>query len=300
MKKGIIIFGIFTAFMLIAALPGQAQQYWQQEMWPNEGMNLTSEQIAKIQKLTLEFQKDILPMETQLQTLYMEVGPLPYGDTEQAKYNSAFKKIDALEMELEKKYMAHENQIRALLTEEQKALFDQWGGLGYELERMGLGMNPGMGFSRGYAGYGRGYEGYGRGYAGYGRGNAGYGRGNAGYGRGYSGYGRGYSGYGRGYSGYGRGYAGYGRGYAGYGRGNAGYGRGYAGYGRGYAGYGRGYGTYGKGYSGYGRGYAGYGRGFGQGWNQGMGRGWGRGPGMGRGYWCPWYQQGMFNRLRNW
>ena len=212
MKKGIIIFGIFTAFMLIAALPGQAQQYWQQEMWPNE----------------------------------------------QAKYNSAFKKIDALEMELEKKYMAHENQIRALLTEEQKALFDQWGGLGYELERMGLGMNPGMGFSRGYAGYGRGY------------------------------------------SGYGRGYAGYGRGYAGYGRGNAGYGRGYAGYGRGYAGYGRGYGTYGKGYSGYGRGYAGYGRGFGQGWNRGMGRGWGRGPGMGRGYWCPWYQQGMFNRLRNW
>ncbi len=273
MKKGIIIFGIFTAFMLIAALPGQAQQYWQQEMWPNEGMNLTSEQIAKIQKLTLEFQKDILPMETQLQTLYMEVGPLPYGDTEQAKYNSAFKKIDALEMELEKKYMAHENQIRALLTEEQKALFDQWGGLGYELERMGLGMNPGMGFGRDYGGYGQGYGAYGRGYAGYGRG----------VGRGYASYGRGV---GRGYSGYGRGYSGYGRGYAGYGRG--------------YAGYGRGYGTYGKGYSGYGRGYAGYGRGFGQGWNQGMGRGWGRGPGMGRGYWCPWYQQGMFNRLRNW
>jgi len=250
MKKSIAI-GIFVAFMLTLVLPGLAQRNWQPRMSPTAGMNLTSEQIAKIQKLTLEFQKDILPMETQLQALYTEVGPLPYGDTEQAKFNAAFKKIDALEMELEKKYMGHDNQIRALLTEEQKAFFDQWGGLGYGLERMGLGMDLGMGFGRGYAGYGQGYGAYGRGYAGYGRG-------------------------------VGRGYASYGRGV----------GRGYAGYDRGYAGYGQGYGAYG-------RGVAGYSRGYGQGWNRGMGRSWGRGPGMGRGSWCPWYQQGMFNRFRN-
>jgi hypothetical protein len=228
-------------------------------------MNLTSEQITKIQELTREFQKDILPMETQLQTLYMQVGPLPYRDAEQAKFNAAFKKIDTLEMEMEKRYVAYENQIRALLTEEQNAFFDQWGGIGYELERMGLGMDLGMGFGRNYADYGRGYAGFGRGYG------QGRGRGYAGFGRGYTGYGRGYTNYGRGTAGYGRGYTGYGRGYANYGRGTAGYGRGYTGYGRGYAGYGR-----------------------------GTGQGWGRGPGMGRGFWCPWYRQGMFNRFRNW
>jgi len=240
-KKGIIIFGVLAAFMLIAALPGQAQRYWQQEMWPSGGMNLTSEQIAKIQELTMEFQKDILPMEIQLQTLYMEVEPLPYRDTEQAEFNAAFNKIDALEIVLEKKYMAHQNRIRSLLTEEQKALFDQWGGLEPGLERMDLGMGQGMGFGRGYAGYGRGL-------------------------------GRSYTGYGRGYTGYGRGL-----------------GRSYTGYGRGYTGYGRGLG----------RSYTGYGRGYGQGWDRGMGRGWGRGPGMGRGYWCPWYQRGLFNRMPN-
>jgi Spy/CpxP family protein refolding chaperone len=222
MKKSIAI-GIFVAFILTLVLPGLAQRNWQPRMSPTAGMNLTSEQIAKIQKLTLQFQKDILPMEIQIQTLYMEVGPLPYRDTEQAKFNAAFKKIDTLEMELEKKYMVYENQIRAILTEEQKAFFDQWGGLGYGLERMGLGMGMGMGFGRGYAGYGRASGNYGRGYAGYGRAS-----------------------------------------------GN------------------------------YGRGYAGYSRGYGQGWNRGIGRGWGRGPGMGRGYWCPWFQQGIFNRFRNW
>lgn len=179
MKKSITI-GIFVAFMLTLVLPGLAQRNWQPRMSPTAGMNLTSEQIAKIQELTLEFQKDTLPMETQLQTLYMEVGPLPYRDTEQAKFNAAFKKIDALEMELEKKYMGYENQIRALLTEEQKAFFDQWGGIGYGLERMGgmgLGMGLGMGFGRANRGYGRSYGGYGAGYGGYGRGNVGMTRG---------------------------------------------------------------------------------------------------------------------------
>jgi Spy/CpxP family protein refolding chaperone len=205
MKNSFISLGVLTAFMLISALPGQAQRYWQQEMWPSAGMNLTSEQIMKIRELTLEFQKEILPMETELESLYMELDSLYYENAEQAKFKAVNNKIDTLEIELEEKHMAHENQIRALLTEEQKVLFDQWGGLGYGSEAMGLG----MGFGRGYAGYGRGF---GRGYSGYGRGYAGYGRG---FGRGYSGYGRGYAGYGRGY---GRGYAGYGRGYAGFDR----------------------------------------------------------------------------------
>jgi Spy/CpxP family protein refolding chaperone len=193
MKKGFMILGILTAFMLISALPGQAQRYWQQEMWPTTGMNLTSEQITKIRELRLKFQKDTLPMETELQNLYMELDSLYYGNAEQAKLNAVNSKINALEIELEEKYMEHENQIRALLTEEQKVLFDQRGGLGYGSGAMGLG----MGYSRGYG------RGFGRGYARYGRG---FGRGFACYGRGYAGFGRGYAGYSRGFGqGWGRG-----------------------------------------------------------------------------------------------
>lgn len=206
MKKSLIILGIIAAFMMISVLPGLAQQYWRPRTMYSNNPNLTPEQIAKIEELTLEFQKDILPMETQLQTLYMEVGPLPYRDTEQAKFNAAFEKIDALEMELEKRYMAHENQIRALLTEEQKVIFDQWGELGLGLGRMG-GMGLGMGFGRANRGYGRGYGGYGAGYGGYGRGYSNYGRGYVGMTRGY---GQGWSrGIGRGWGrgpGMGRGY----------------------------------------------------------------------------------------------
>jgi Spy/CpxP family protein refolding chaperone len=241
MKKGIILFGVVIAFMLCTALPGQAQRYWRQGMSPSYGMDLTSEQITKIRELTLAFQKDILPMENELQSLYMEVESQPYGSSGQAKLDAIYQKIDNLELALEKKYMEHDEKIRSLLTDKQKMLYNQWGGLGYGLESMVMG----MGERRGYADYGRGY---GRGYLGYGRG----------FGRGYFGYGRGYTGYGRGYTGYGRGYAGYGRG------------------------------------------FAGFGRGFGPGWGPGMGRAWSMGRGMGRGYWCPWFQRGRFNMMRNW
>lgn len=240
MKKNIIIFGVFITFMLIAALPGQALQYWQQDMWPNAGMNLTSEQIQKIQELTLEFQKDILPMENELENLYMQVESQPYTSTGQAKLDAVYQRIDNLELALEKKYMEHDNKIRSLLTDEQKVLFDQWGGLGYGLGSMGMGMAPGLGLQRGYAGYGRGL---GRAYMGYGRG-----------------LGRGYFGYGRGYAGYGRGYAGLGRGYTSLGRGYTGLGRGYTGLGRNYAGYGRGF-------------VPAWGRGMGRGWGRGFGMG---------------------------
>jgi Spy/CpxP family protein refolding chaperone len=213
MKKGFISLGVLTAFMLISALPSQAQRYRQQEMWPGSGMNLTSEQITKIRELTLEFQKEILPMETELKSLYMELDSLYYANAEQAKFNAVYNKIDALEIELEEKSMAHENQIRALLTEEQKVLFDHWGGLGYGSGAMGLGMGYGRGYGRGYGmGFSRGYAGYGRGFGrGYGRGYAGYGRG---FGRGYAGYSRGFGqGWGPGMGrGWGRG-PGMGRGY---------------------------------------------------------------------------------------
>jgi Spy/CpxP family protein refolding chaperone len=148
MKKGIIIFGVLIAFVLISALPSQAQRYWRQGARPGYGLDLTEEQLAKIQDMRLEFQKECLPLRTKLQTLYLEMRSLSFKDAEQAKMDAKAEQIDKLEMELEEMYKAHQNQICDLLTDKQKAVFDRWGGLG-------LGMGPGMGFGRGY---GRGWS----------------------------------------------------------------------------------------------------------------------------------------------
>jgi hypothetical protein len=155
MKKGIMIFGILIAFVLISALPGQAQRYWRQGARPGIGLDLTEEQLAKIQDMRLEFQKECLPLRTKLQSLYLELRSLSFKNTEQAKLDAKSAQIDELELELEKMFTTHQTQIRDLLTDEQKALFDQWGGLGLGMAGMGFGMGQGMGYGRGY---GRGWN----------------------------------------------------------------------------------------------------------------------------------------------
>jgi hypothetical protein len=167
-------------------------------------MDLTEEQLAKIQDFRLAFHKAILPLQSTIQTHYLQLRTLYAKNTEQGIIDEKIAQIDKLEIEMEQMFMDHQEQVRNLLTDEQKALFDQWGGLGLGMAGMGFGMGPGMGYGRGFGrGFGAGFgRGFGRGFGGYGRGYAGYGRGYAGYGRGYAGYGRGWfrgQGMGRGY-----------------------------------------------------------------------------------------------------
>lgn len=174
------------------------------------GLGLTEEQYSKIEDLRLAFQKEILGLESQWRALALEIDALALkGKSHEAE----LKKIQGIETELDKKYEEHWNQVRSLLTEEQRVFFDRSGGLG-----LGLGMGYGWGAGRGYGrGYGRGVgygapAGFGRGYGGYSRFGAGYGRGigyvaRDGFGRSY-GAGRAYgAGNGRGFgAGYGRGF----------------------------------------------------------------------------------------------
>jgi hypothetical protein len=248
---------ITVVLFLVSTLPGWAQPRRWSRMSPSYDFELTSEQIMRIEEMELELQQEILPLETDLEIQYLELKRMFAQNDAQAKIDAKLDQIDKMEIELDKKYQAHQMNIRSLLTDKQKMLFDQEGGFGWGLG-LGLGRGYGVGYGRGYtSGYGRSY---GRGYT------SGYGRS---YGRGYApGFGRGY---GRGYAlGYGRGCI---RGYV------PGYGRGY---GRGYLpDYSRGYGL------GYGRGY---GQGYGNVYGLGYGRayGWGYGRGLGRGYLCPW------------
>ncbi len=145
-------------------------------------VDLTEEQLIKIQELRLAFQEELLPLRSQLQTGYLGLDLMEAKAEDQKKIDAKIAELTELEMELENRFLAHDQKIRELLTDEQKVLFDRWGGLG-------MGYGPGWGGGRGY-GRGAAWDrGYGRGGAwdrGYGRGvrwDRGYGRG-AGWARG--------------------------------------------------------------------------------------------------------------------
>ncbi len=185
MKKSSTIFIVAVVLLMASALPSLAQARRPLGMRPAYGLNLTEEQMERIEEMRLQFEKEILPLETELQTHYSELRLMYAKNQEQAKIDGKLFQIDKMEIELERRFEAHQMNIRNLLTDEQKMLFDQEGGFG-----MGLGMDYGGGYGRS-PGMGRGYGQY------YGRG---YGRG-PGMGRGYiQGNRRGYAqGYGRGF-----------------------------------------------------------------------------------------------------
>jgi len=61
---------------------------------------------------------------------------------------AATKALDGVEIKLDKAYLDHRNEVRVLLNEEQKILFDRYGGLGMGLD---LGENPRWGMRQGRA-----------------------------------------------------------------------------------------------------------------------------------------------------
>ncbi len=158
-------FVFLTFFTFALAVPAAAQV----QPWPDEAYNvldLSEEQLAIIQEHRLAFQKEILSLRTTLMTEYMELDNLYLQNEEQSNIETKIAELEQMELELDDRFDAHQQQIRGLLTDEQKVLFDRFGGLG-------MGPEYGMGYGMGYgAGPGRGYSvGYGRGYgAGYGRG----------------------------------------------------------------------------------------------------------------------------------
>lgn len=121
-------------------------------------VDLTEEQLLQIGELRLAFQKELLPLRSQLRTGYMELDLLRAKGEEPQKIDAKRAALTELEDEIEKKYVAHDQKIRELLTDEQKVLFDRWGGLG-----LGLGYGPRWGLDRGLGRSDTWNRGYGRG-----------------------------------------------------------------------------------------------------------------------------------------
>jgi len=218
MRKSVLIFGIVFISLILFS-----QGLWAQRIYRDDPraadpfalLNLTQEQMAKIDKLDLDLENELSPMFSQLRSAYFDLDEMEYQrNPDQTAIDKQWAMIQKLEIEIQNKEALYDEKIQSVLTREQLALLDSYT------------YQPGRNF------YGR--SGYGQGF--YGRGG---GRGN---GRGYYTYGRNRTarGPGTGYVGRGAGYAGRGAGYAGRGAGYAGRGAGYAGRGAGYAGRGAG------------------------------------------------------------
>ncbi len=210
MKKIVHIFGmVFVSFFFISHGlyaqrvykddPGIEDDYYD--------LNLTQEQMEKIDKLELELEKELSPLISKLRSNYMELDELEaLRGSDPAKINKIWDVLYKLEEDIHNREISHEKEIRNLLTEDQKVIFNSY----YDYA-----LNP-------YASgdFGQGY--YGRGFMGFRGGNHGYGRYGYGAGMGRNYLGRGAGRVGRGYYGYGRGVS---RGY-GMNRGNFGLGGG--------------------------------------------------------------------------
>ncbi|MBN2198228.1 MAG: hypothetical protein JW747_00090 [Candidatus Aminicenantes bacterium] len=172
---------MFAAIFAAVAVSGLAQ--WRRPgAWGYSGLNLTDEQMNKIQEARLSFQKILMPLQLEWEKAQFNADNLYAQRADQKQIDAALQKINELEMEIEKAFRAHRDQVRNLLDEKQRAVFDRYGGLGLGPvwgDPAGWGMRPGWGRGAGPAwgtefrgsspgwgyGYGRGWgRGMGRGY----------------------------------------------------------------------------------------------------------------------------------------
>jgi len=152
-------------------------------------LNLTQEQLEKIDKLDLAFEKELSPLFSKLKSIYMELEELEAQRSPNlTKMEEIWDSIYKYELDIRNKEILHEGKIRDLLTEDQKALIESSSAYGWGFSgRGGFGRgNMGRGYGRYGVGMGQNYMGRGSGMLSrgfYGNGNAitrGYGR-NIGY-----------------------------------------------------------------------------------------------------------------------
>jgi len=185
-KEAIVVLAAL-AFVAAVCAPAADAQVRRYARGYAGAIELTDDQLDRIEDLRLAFQNEILDLETKWRKLDLELEAMSRKGQD---LDAKLKELDGLELALDKKWDEHQAKVRSVLTDEQKVLFDRYGGLGLGLgfgPGGGAGMNPRWGMRMG-AGRGLGYgwtPGMGRAARGYGL-RGGYGRGyGAGMGRGY-------------------------------------------------------------------------------------------------------------------
>lgn len=86
--------------------------------------DLSTEQIQKIEKLRLERQKTVLTLKTKIKSAHLDLQGLIMEGSDQKILDKKIEEIGKMKTELMKKRVAHRMEIRNLLTDEQKVIFD--------------------------------------------------------------------------------------------------------------------------------------------------------------------------------
>lgn len=83
-------------------------------------LNLSEDQIKKLQDLNLKYQKEILELTNALQAKQLELQTLlAPKQPDQAKVNSKVEEIGKLRTDIEKKALEYQNKVKEILTPEQ-------------------------------------------------------------------------------------------------------------------------------------------------------------------------------------
>ncbi|MCR4437626.1 MAG: Spy/CpxP family protein refolding chaperone [bacterium] len=139
-----------TVLLVLAALSSWQPAFSQEKPAQGPGLaamychipNLTDEQKQKIEQLHRAFLKEMAPLRNQLRSERFALMSLKTANNpDQKAINAKIDAIAKLRADIEKKQVAHRLQIRSLLTDEQKAVFDARPGrtAGWMKGRPGLG-----------------------------------------------------------------------------------------------------------------------------------------------------------------
>lgn len=155
MKKYFLFFGLAAFCILFLSNPIFSQRYYRNAPADDYyDLNLTREQREEINRLDLELEKELTPLFSELRRQCIKLDQLELQENPSyEEIDKVREKIYRLEDQIAEKEYQHQQKIRSLLTERQKAVFDSY----YGYRRYGYG----RGLGRGYYGRGRGRMGWG-------------------------------------------------------------------------------------------------------------------------------------------
>ncbi len=156
---------ILTALSAIGSAQTDSSTQTTQPMgpWAWTGVNplgLSADQMTAVQQIVTRWQTELTPIWTEMQTKSMELQSLMMDpNADPTAVSAKTKEIGNLQAEMQEKSLEKQKAVRDVLSDEQKAIYDQQG-LGFGWGRGPCGMGLGAGWS---GGYGRGGRGFGRG-----------------------------------------------------------------------------------------------------------------------------------------
>lgn len=128
-----------------------------------EELALTKEQMKKMDDMRSTHHKEMIPLRAQVQVKQIELNELFDADASISNINSKIDEISKLKTDIAKKNAAHRVAMRALLTPEQREIWDSRPKMGMMGHRGKAMMERGAKMGRMFNGQGEGPRGRGRG-----------------------------------------------------------------------------------------------------------------------------------------